>query len=106
MRRSNGQVWAPTAWLWPAITAACLASTGAAQACPSSNAKKRAAVDEQALALRANEATVDCPYTKRGCERPMSTTSKIALAAAPVAFGAFVLGWRSGGRRRRNDSSV
>ncbi|HEU4411118.1 MAG TPA: hypothetical protein VFS43_38045 [Polyangiaceae bacterium] len=108
MRRSNGQKRAQAAWLLPAITAACLASAGAAQACPSSsyyNSKK--AAEERAMAQPAAQAaadegaSIDCPYSKRS--RPMSTSSKLALAAAPAAVAAFALGWRSGARRRRSN---
>jgi hypothetical protein len=105
MRRSNGHKRAQGSWLLPAITVACLASAGAAQACPSSSSykSKRAAEERVAAAQAATDesmsASIDCPYSKRS--RPMSTESKVALAAVPAALAAFAMGWRSGGRRRR-----
>lgn len=86
--------------LGPAITAACLAGAGAAHACPSSyGASKRQADDqaqaERAVALESHE----CAYAKRGGAR--SAPAKVALAAVPAGVAAFVLGWRSAGRRRR-----
>jgi hypothetical protein len=109
MRRSNGQKRAQASWLLPAITAACLASAGAAQACPSSssyNSKKATEERAAAAAIEADGvegASIDCPYSKRS--RPLSTSSKVALVATPAAIAAFVLGWRSGGRRRRANRS-
>lgn len=104
MRRSKGQKWAPAALLGPAITAACLAVAGAAQACPSSynsakkQAQERAQIEQTAAAL----ASTDCPYAKRGGSAgSMSTPTKAAFAAVPAALAAFALGWRSAGRRRR-----
>jgi hypothetical protein len=102
MRRTQGQTRAPIALLWPALVAACLASAGAAQACPSSssyNAKR--AADERAAAQPAADAraTIDCPYSRRKAGSLFDSPA-LALAAVPTALGAFALGWRSGGRRR------
>ncbi|HEU4533933.1 MAG TPA: hypothetical protein VFS00_07440 [Polyangiaceae bacterium] len=106
MRRTQGQTRAPIALLWPALAAACLASAGVAQACPSSSYNSRKAAEERAAALQAadTQATVDCPYSKRGKASPFSSPSTLAFAAVPAALGAFALGWRSGGRRRSRSS--
>jgi hypothetical protein len=103
MRRTQGQTRAPIALLWPALVAACLASAGAAQACPSSssyNAKR--AAEERAAAQPAADAkaTIDCPYSSRRKASSLFDSPVLALVAVPTALGAFALGWRSGGRRR------
>jgi hypothetical protein len=97
------------ALLGPAIVAVCLASAGAAQACPSSSYGAKNQADEQTRVEREAAATsvesTDCPYAKRarGDADSMSAPVKAAFTAVPAALAAFALGWRSGGRGRRRN---
>ncbi|MCU0681959.1 MAG: hypothetical protein MUF34_06830 [Polyangiaceae bacterium] len=103
MRRTQGQTRAPIALVWPALVAACLASAGAAQACPSSSSyNTRKAAEERAAALPAADAhgTIECGYKSRRNASSLFGSPALALVAVPTALGAFALGWRSGGRRK------